>query len=134
MSDTKWLLKQGFVDCQRISSGFSLLVLKLQPEASTPKFKECVLSGECAEKNGIVVYYSNRCPFAEYHVKTSLVETASIRNLPYRMHKLETIEQAQLAPSPATIFSLYYNGSFITTDISICMDSRFDKLLENALK
>ncbi|PKM52944.1 MAG: GNAT family N-acetyltransferase, partial [Firmicutes bacterium HGW-Firmicutes-5] len=44
------------------------------------------------------------------------------------------MEQAQSSPSPGTIFSLFYNGKFMTTDISICMDSRFDKLLEKTLK
>ena len=134
MSDTKWLLKQGFVDCQSISSGFSLLVYKIVPDAQTPKFKESVMSGECPDKEGIVVYFSNRCPYAEFHAKTSLIESATKRNLPYKLIKLETMEQAQSSPSPGTIFSLFYNGKFMTTDISICMDSRFDKLLEKTLK
>jgi len=43
--------------------------------------------------------------------------------------KLETMEQAQSAPTPATIFSLFYKGNFVTTDISACMDSRFDKIV-----
>lgn len=134
MSDTKWLLKRGFLECQRISSGFSLLVFKIDPDAQTPKFKETVNSGECPDKKGIVVYFSNRCPYAEFHAKTSLIETATKRKIPYKIIKLETMEQAQSAPSPATIFSLFFNGKFITTDISICMDSRFDKLLEKELK
>jgi GNAT superfamily N-acetyltransferase len=129
MSDTKWLLKQGFVDCQRIQSGFSLLVLKIDPDAETPKFKESVMSGECPDKKGIVAYFSNRCPYSEFHAKTSLIETANKRNIPCKVIKLETMEQSQSAPSPATIFSLFYDGKFITTDISICMDSRFDKLM-----
>ena len=40
------------------------------------------------------------------------------------------MEQAQSAPTPATIFSLFYNGKFVTTDLSACMDSRFDRLVE----
>jgi len=39
------------------------------------------------------------------------------------------MEQAQIAPTPATIFSLFYNGKFVTTDLSTCMDSRFDKVV-----
>ncbi|QZY53938.1 YoaP domain-containing protein [Crassaminicella profunda] len=39
------------------------------------------------------------------------------------------MEQAQTAPSSATIFSLFHEGKFITTDISVCMDSRFDKIV-----
>lgn len=134
MSDTKWFLKQGFEEVESISSGFSLLVMKLNSKAKEPKFNESVKSGECSEKNGIVVYYSNRCPFAEFHAKNSLIETAENRKLPLHVIKLETMEQAQLAPSPATIFSLFYNGKFMTTDISVCMDSRYDKLIDKILK
>jgi GNAT superfamily N-acetyltransferase len=130
MSDTKWLLRQGFDTCEKISSGFSLLVKKINPMASNPKFKDCVKSGECDDKNGLVIYYSNRCPFTEYHVKNSLIETAEKRKIPLKVIKLETTEQAQSAPTPATIFSLFYNGQFITTDLSTCLDSRFDKVIE----
>jgi len=41
--------------------------------------------------------------------------------------RLETAEQAQSPPSPATIFSLYYNGKFVTSDMGVCLDNRFDK-------
>lgn len=130
MSDTKWLLKQDFEDIERISSGFSLLVKKINKEAENPKFKDVVKSGECPEKNGIVVYYSNRCPFAEFHAKESLTETAQKRNLPLKIIKLKTMQEAQNSPSPATIFSLFLNGKFMTTDISVCMNHRFDKIIE----
>lgn len=130
MSDTKWLLKQGFETCEKLSSGFSLLVKKISPEANNPEFKEAVISGECPDKVGLVAYYSNRCPFSEYHVTTSLTETAEKRKLPLKLIKLETMEQAQAAPTPATIFSLFVDGKFVTTDLSACMDSRFDKVIE----
>ncbi|TGV02650.1 N-acetyltransferase [Flavivirga rizhaonensis] len=133
MSDTKWFLNQDFKEVERISSGFSLLAKKLNQKATSPAFNESVKSGECSEKNGVVVYYSNRCPFAEFHSKNSLVETTKNRNLPLKLIKLESLEEAQNAPSPATIFSLFYNGKFITTDISVCMDSRYDKVMEKAL-
>lgn len=129
MSDTKWFLKQGFVEVERTSSGFSLLVKKINSNTTLPKFNESVKKGKCPEKNGIVVYYSNRCPYAEFHAKSSLLETAKNRNLPLKIIKLETMEQAQSAPSPATIFSMFIYGEFVTTDISACMDSRFDKVV-----
>ncbi|MDW6003989.1 N-acetyltransferase [Vibrio mangrovi] len=130
MSDTKWLLNQGFEICATTTDGFCLLVRKLNNDAMTPFFNPSAIETGCPETNGIVVYYSNRCPFAEYHVQESLTETARKRNLPLKVVRLETQEQAQSAPTPATIFSLYYNGQFVTTDISICMDSRFDTLLK----
>ncbi|MBP8967622.1 MAG: GNAT family N-acetyltransferase [Paludibacteraceae bacterium] len=130
MSDTKWLLKQGFETSEKLSSGFSLLVKKINTKANNPKFKDSVKSGECADIKGLVVYYSNRCPFSEYHVTNSLTETAEKRKLPLKVIKLDTIEKAQAAPTPATIFSLFYNGKFITTDLSVCIDSRFDKIVK----
>lgn len=133
MSDTKWLLRQGFETCEKTTSGFSLLVMKINSNADNPKFKDTVIAGECPHKSGLVVYYSNRCPFSEFHVLTSLTETAKKRNLPLKIIKLDTMEQAQSSPSPATIFSLFYNGKFITTDLSVCMDTRFDKVMEKEL-
>ncbi|MFW5700512.1 MAG: GNAT family N-acetyltransferase [Cyclobacteriaceae bacterium] len=129
MSDTKWLLKQGFETVEELPSGFSLLVRKLNSKADYPKFKGSVKTGECDNKNGVTIYYSNRCPFSEYHVKTSMNETAKKRNLFLEIIKLDSLEKAQSAPTPATIFSLFYDGKFITTDISACMDSRFDKII-----
>jgi len=134
MSDTKWLLKQGFEITEQTSNGFSVLTKKIISAAANPKLKKSVSKENIENKSGLVVYFSNRCPFSEYHVMTSLKETVEKRNLPLKIIKLESMEQAQSAPTPATIFSLFYNGKFITTDISICMDSRFDKLMDKELK
>jgi len=130
MSDTKWLLKQGFETVEKLPYGFSLLVKKLNLKAENPAFNKSVQSGKCSEKEGLAVYYSNRCPFTEYYVNTELTKTAENRKLPLKLVKLETMEQAQSSPTPATIFSLFYNGKFVTTDVSSCIDSRFDKILK----
>ncbi len=134
MSDAKWLVKQGFEISGQTSTGFYLLTLKLKEEDQQPAFKNSAIKGEPENTTGLVAYYSNRCPFSEYHVTTSLTETAQKRNLPLKVIKLDTMQQAQSAPTPATIFSLFYNGKFITTDISICMDSRFDKVMQKVNK
>jgi N-acetylglutamate synthase-like GNAT family acetyltransferase len=127
MSDTKWFLRQGFETVEKLPYGFSLLVKKLNPKAKNPSFNKSAQSGECSEKNGLTAYYTNRCPFTEYYMNTELTKTAEKRKLPLKLVKLETMEQAQSAPTPATIFSLFYNGKFLTTDIGSCLDSRFDK-------
>lgn len=128
MSDTQWLLKQGFKECEKTDYGFSLLVKQLTSDAPVPKIKDCALNGICAEKKGLVAYYSNRCPFTEFHVNTNLIESAQKRGLPLKIIKLDMLEKAQTAPTPATIFSLFYKGQFITQDLSACMDNRFDKV------
>ncbi len=133
MSDTKWLIKQGFKAVETTNSGFSLLVYKLDASAENPQFKEIAKTGQCENMDGITVYYSNRCPFSEFHVNNSLIETAKRRKLPLKIIKLDTPEKAQSAPTPATIFSLFYNGKFITTDLSVCLDTRFDKIMDKQL-
>ncbi len=130
MSDTKWLIRQGFKVCESIQSGFHLISIDFNKTSSRPYFNDSVKSGKCPTMKGISVYYSNRCPYAEYHVKESLAATAHKRNLKLKTIKLESLEQAQAAPTPATIFSLFLNGKFVTTDISACMDSRFDKIVD----
>lgn len=132
MSDTKWLLNHGFETVEQLPNGFSLLALKLDATAPDPSFKECTKSCECPEEAGLVVYYTNRCPFTEYTIKESLVRLAEKNGIPLKIIKLETVEQAQSAPTPATIFSLYYNEQFVTTDLSICVESKFTKLLNLA--
>jgi GNAT superfamily N-acetyltransferase len=130
MSDAKWLLHQDFETVETLPHGFVLLAKKIRPDAPSPRFGESVLSGECPDKNGLVAYYSNRCPFTEYYVRSSLPETAAKRNIPLKIIKLETLEQAQSAPAPATIFSLFRNGKFVTTDISVCTESGFEKVMK----
>jgi GNAT superfamily N-acetyltransferase len=129
MSDTKWFLRQGFDVCESISSGFSLISMDFNKTNTQPCFNDSVKNGNCPIKKGVGVYFSNRCPYSEYHVKESLAVATRKRNLSLKVIKLETIEQAQAAPTPATIFSLFLNGKFVTTDISACMDSRFDKIV-----
>lgn len=129
MSDTKWLLRQGFQTIEKLPNGFSLLALKINSEAPDPAFKACAKTGECEEKNGLVVYYTNRCPFTDYYVNGSMWLLAQEHNIPLKIIKLETKEQAQAAPTPATIFSLFYNGEFITTNLSSCTDKQFEKLV-----
>ncbi len=128
MSDTKWLLQQGFEICDETPAGFLLIALRLDPKAPLPKFKTAAKSGESQDRKGYVVYYSNRCPYTEYHIRTSLEETARKRNLKIKIVKLKSMQEAQNSPTPATIFSLFYDGKFVTTDLSVCMDSRFDRI------
>ncbi|WP_104399564.1 YoaP domain-containing protein [Vibrio penaeicida] len=129
MSDTNWLKKQGFSICDEAPNDFVLLCLPLNTEREQPRFLPHVQSPRI-EFNGCVAFYSNRCPFSEHHVLNSLVESCKKRDIPLKIIKLDTLEKAQNCPSPATIFSLYYRGCFVTTDISACMDTRFDKYIK----
>lgn len=129
LTDTKWLLRQGFETIDMTAEGFSLLSYKINKNAQDPKFTDAVKNSEIENKDGLLVYYSNRCPFTEFHIKTSLKETLEKRNMEAKVIKLSSLEEAKASPAPSTIFSLFYNSKFITTDISVCMDSRFDKIM-----
>ncbi len=132
MSDGKWLRNQGFSVVDETESGFLLLARSLDGRSPEAHFLPGAKKGTCPVTEGLTVYFSNRCPYAEYHVRESLTETAAKRNLPLRIVKLETVEQAQESPTPATIFSLFYRGVFLTTDLSVCLDSRFERFREKA--
>ena len=60
MSDTKWLLQHGFEEVEKLPNGFSLLVMNFHENSAVPYFNDCVKSGECPDKQGMVAYYSNR--------------------------------------------------------------------------
>lgn len=127
MSDTRWFVKQGFEECDRLDCGFILLALCWDQAANLPSFKASVKK-PLPKQKGVLVYYSNRCPYTKYHVEQALRDSCEKRGLPLQVKKLTTMQQAQSAPTPATIFSLYLDGNFVTTDISVCLDHRFDKI------
>jgi GNAT superfamily N-acetyltransferase len=129
MSDGKWLLKQGFKETDTTSSGFSLLSYDFHEPTAPPQFQPEAKIGTSPDSSGYVVYYSNRCPYTEFHVKESLQETMEKRGLKFKVIKLKSTLEAQKAPTPGTIFSLFLDGQFVTTDMSVCMDSRFDKII-----
>lgn len=135
LSDGDWLLKQGFTEVDALPGGFSLLALKATESGSAPlpRFAPSAHQGLDADAKGVTVYYSNRCPFTDYHVKVSLQQACQKRGLPLTVHKLDTLSAAQGAPTPATIFSLFVDSHFVTTDLSACMDSRFDKVVGKAM-
>lgn len=129
MGDTKWFLKHGFEEIDKLPNGFSLLALKFNKNDKNPFFNDCTKKDSFQYKDGMVAYYSNRCPYTEYYVNGMLRVLAEENNIPLKVIKFESQEQAQCSPTPATIFSLFLNGEFITTDMSICTDSKFKKLL-----
>lgn len=131
MSDPKWLLLQGWRCVEETVDGFGLFVKKISPEAKKPKFCDSIVNSDKVSKKGLTVAYSSRCPFTNYYVETELRKTADIRGLSLQIVKLQSQQDAYSSPSPLpnTIFTLFIDGQFITTDVSICLDSRFDKMV-----
>ena len=140
LADGNWLLKNGFKEIDKTDSGFTLLSYKIDEDLkdaqteteteNTPKFKDQIYTGECDNKKGLTVYYSDRCPYTDYYVNTVLKESAIKRDIPIKSVHLKTVKDAQNSPAPSTIFSLFYNGKFLTTDVSVCLESKFNKTIK----
>jgi GNAT superfamily N-acetyltransferase len=127
MSDGKWFIKQGFEIVDETETGFILLVKIFDRDTKLPQFTDTARKGICPNDKGLTAYYSNRCPFAEYHVTENLTATAKALNLPLEIIKFQSLPEVKAAPSPATIFSLFKDGKFLTTDVGICLENRFVK-------
>lgn len=134
LSDGAWLRRQGFHEVDATDSGFSLLALGHEgaAAATAPRFADSARRGLPAGTRGLTVFYSDRCPFTEFHIGTALRETCAKRGLSPTIVKLDSREKAQNAPSPATIFSLFAGDRFVTNDLSVCLDHRFDAILAKA--
>ncbi len=136
LADGSWLLKNGFKEIDKTDSGFTLLSYKIDEDLKdvqtekTPKFKDQVYTGECENSNGLTVYYSDRCPYTDYYVNTVLKESAMKRDIPIKSVYLTTVKDVQNSPAPSSIFSLFYNGKFLTTDVSVCLESKFNKTIK----
>ena len=131
LSDGAWLKRQGFVQVDALETGFVLLARRAegQAEAPLPRFADSARRGLAMAGPGITAVWSHRCPFTDHHVGTLLPALCARRGLPFTSIKLDSLAAAQAAPSPATVFSLFRDGRFVTTDLSVCLESRFDRLL-----
>ena len=87
MSDTKWLLKHGFEEIERLPNGFSLLAMNICDNGVVPYFNDCAKIGECTDKQGLVAYYSSRCPYTDYYVNGMLRVLAQEKSIPLKVIK-----------------------------------------------
>lgn len=127
MSEKKFFEKQGFQLCDTAEPYFELWYKPFKKNAAVPKFKDCAKKGECDIKEGLSIYYTNACPFTEYYVNTELKKVAENKGVPLTIKKLKTREQAQNHFVPHTIYSVFYNGKFVTQHI--LNEKYFDKFI-----
>jgi len=128
MSDKAFFKKKGFKQVDTAAPYFELWYLPFKEEAPTPQFKPIAKNGENDVKEGMVVYYTDACPFNEYYVNTELKSAAAKRKIPLRIVKLTSREEAQNHFVPHTIYSVFYNGKFKTQHV--LNDKYFDKFIQ----
>lgn len=75
----------------------------------------------------MVLYYTNQCPHTDKYVPL-IVNLAKERGTEISVHKIETTEQAQSAPTPTTTYGFFYDGVFLTNEIF--GPAKFEKFME----
>lgn len=115
LSDPKFLKYKGFQVADTGEPYFELLYLPFTENAAIPKIKQEAKEGKTKEQ-GFVLYYTNQCPHTDKYAPV-LEDIIHKYGMECRVHKIETKEVAQSAPSPSTTYALFYNGSFVTNEI-----------------
>lgn len=124
LSDKKFLEHKGFTVADRFGAYFELLYLPFDKLSAKPQFKVNPIEN----KNGLVLYYTNQCPFTAKYVPL-LKKVAEAKNIPMEIIHISTLEQAKNVPCPFTTFSLFYNGKLITHEIQ--SEKKFEKIIDN---
>ncbi|MCK5130006.1 MAG: GNAT family N-acetyltransferase [Clostridiales bacterium] len=115
LSDPSYLKYKGFTVCDTAEPFFELLYLPFANDTAIPKFKECAKQGKI-KKKGIVIYYTNQCPHTDKYVGI-IKSVAEENNIHLETIKIDTVKDAQNAPSPFTTYTIFKNGKFITNEI-----------------
>lgn len=125
LTDKGFFIKKGFEGCDTAPRYFELLVKKLK-EAPLPKFRDEAKKAAVENKNGLTFIYSDLCPFTDYWVD-KMIEFANDLGIPSEKIKITTKEETQNMPSASALFSVFYNGEFLTH--KIVAHKEFSKLL-----
>ncbi|MBN1486327.1 MAG: GNAT family N-acetyltransferase [Anaerolineae bacterium] len=116
LTDKSFFVKYGFEVCDTAPPYFELLAKRFNPDAPLPQFRPNAKTGTCYHQEGLVVYYTDQCPYTNFYVDEMLAVAAE-REIPAYKIRLTTIEDVQNAPSPFGTFGVYYNGEFVTHEI-----------------
>lgn len=128
MGDPKFFKKQGFEIIDTAKPFFQLWCKINNSKAKLPKFRDSAKKGECPNKEGIVAYYSNNCPFAEYYTNIELRNYAKNKNVPVEINKIASKEDVKKIPIPWIINSVFYKGKLVT------LEMKADKELTKVIK
>lgn len=115
LSDPKYLKYKGFQLADTANPYFELLYLPFKENAPIPKFRDTAKQGSVSEK-GMVLYYTDQCPHTAKYVPI-IKELAEQNNRSLSLHKIETLHDAQNAPTPFTTYAFFHDGRFLTNEI-----------------
>ena len=124
LADPKFLKYKGFIVGDEADNGIQLWYLPFDKKTEAPRFKECAKHPHIDEK-GYVLYYTSQCPFNAKYVPV-LEQTAKENGIPFRAVHIESMDEAQNAPTPITTYALFHDGQYITNEQM--NDKKFIKL------
>ena len=125
LADPKYLKYKGFSVCDEADNGIQLWYLPFDKSAPVPSFKECAKHPRINE-NGYVLFYTSQCPFNAKYVPI-LEKTAQDNGIPFKAVHITNKAEAQNAPTPVTVYALFYNGEYLTNEQM--NDAKFLKLV-----
>lgn len=128
LADKKFLLKKGFEVCDSVNE-YELMVKKFKPDAPDPKFSDSARSLEIDDTDGVVVYWSDACPFCFPYLPV-MEEAAKKFGFNFKSVEIESVQQACHLPMPFGICGTFVNGQFLTQEIMT--EKSFEKKLKKA--
>jgi len=129
LTDPNFYIKNGFEKCDEAPPAFELMVHRLNDKAPMPVFFNPAKRLKTKEK-GLVIYYSNQCPFTEFYTD-EMLKVAQAKKLAAKKIKIKSAKQAQKVPSAFGVFSVFLNGDFLT--YKIMSSGQFEQFLDKEL-
>lgn len=117
LNDGTFFKKKGFQVADTLLPYFELLYLPLENHVKVPAFKKEL---NPVISKGFSVYYTNSCPYTEKYIQ-------ELQGLPVTIVKINSFQEAQNLPVAFSIYSIFYEGKFITNEI--LTKSKFEKLI-----
>ncbi len=125
LADPKYLKYKGFEVCDEADNGIQLWFLPFEKRESKPQFKPCAKHPH-VEEAGYVLFYTSQCPFNAKYVPV-LERVAREQGVKFKAIHLQSMAEAQNAPTPVTTYALFLDGAYLTGEQM--NEARFLKLL-----
>ena len=114
LADPKFLAYKGFSVCDEADNGIQLWYLPFDDGSKKPAFRECARHPS-VDRDGYVIYYTSQCPFNAKYIPI-VEKTARENGIKLTAVHLNTMEEAQNAPTPVTNYAVFCDGKYITNE------------------
>lgn len=128
MADKQLFEKNGYYVVET-KGRFDLLVKKFDENAPDPKLKDWL--AQQAQYQGWHLIYADQCPWHDKSVH-AIQKTAEANGISINVRKIQTAEEAKLAPSGFGVFSLIHDGKLL--EDHYISETRFKNILTHELQ